>query len=278
MDTLAQVSEINAHTGLIKALAKSDGIIFSSSGNVIKLWDTVSLQNNYSFTVPIEEIKVLQISNNFLYGAGKGTEGGNSLYVWDLRKSKTPIFESEESQDIQTLQAFEGFCYYPRKKNIIKSLLNENVQVLEPCYKNTITGIIKYNNTIVSSSKDRSIKQWDNNGNFLCDINNAHTDWITCLEPDLDNNHVFSGGKEGKIKVWRGETLKQIGELLGLNSSIHCLASIPNNILISAASDKTFKLWKLQEDVEWLYLSNKTKNTIYLYLQRASLFLLQSFC
>jgi hypothetical protein len=37
LDTLAQVSEISAHTGLIKALAKSDGIIFSSSGNVIKL-------------------------------------------------------------------------------------------------------------------------------------------------------------------------------------------------------------------------------------------------
>lgn len=256
LDSLTSISEMAAHTSSIKAMAISpeNSVIFSSCGNLIKICDTVSLQTIGTLQAQIEDFRVLKTYNNLLYSAGKSLENGNSIFIWDLRKSNMPVFQSEASQDIFSLSiSNEHFNYARKNNNICQSLsFDQDTQVFESGHSSIVTSLIRYNETLISCSKDRSIKQWGSNGNSLSSINNAHTDWVNCMENDHLQRHFYTGGKEGKIKVWRGfDSIKLVGELLGLNTSVLSLSSIngPESSVVSACNDKTFKIWKMTEDV-----------------------------
>lgn len=255
LDSFTTISEFPLHTSAIKSMALSpqNNLIFSSCGNIIKLTDTVSLNTVATLQAQMEEVRTLKISNTFLYTAGKNTESGFSINIWDLRKSQAPYCELEKSQDIFSLNVTNNAFYYGRKSfNVCKTMIgSEEIQVYEPAHGNIITSIGKYGDNLVTAGRDSCIKQWDPLGNCLSSIGNSHTDWINCLEVDHMNRHLYSGGKEGKIKVWRGtENLKMVGELLGLNSSVLCISSIISNdcMLASAGNDKSFKVWKMIED------------------------------
>ena len=45
----------------------------------------------------------------------------------------------------------------------------------------------------------------------------AHSDWINTLETDCDNTELYSGCKDGIVKVWRVK-----------NKKLKCMASLAN--------------------------------------------------
>lgn len=104
IDTMDCISDIAAHTGVIKSLCvlPDQKLLASASDKVIMLWDLVSLTNVATLKAHQEDINILQKGSKILVSGG--TSGFNSpgLYVWDLRAS-TPIEEREKS-DIQCLE------------------------------------------------------------------------------------------------------------------------------------------------------------------------------
>lgn len=258
LDTLISISEFNAHTGPIKALTMypENSLIVSGCGNSIKLWETVSLHTIGNLIVPMEEVRVVKLQDDLLYCCGKSAENCSALCVWDLRKSEIPIYQSEKSQEISALTVTSNDFFYSRKSNhICKSSLScENPTVYSPAHQSPVTGLVSYGDTLVSSSRDKSVKQWDNAGACLTSLGGFHTDWINCLEVDHKQRQVYTGGKDGKIKVWRGQDgIKLAGDLPSFNTSILCISSIhtEDSSIVSAGNDKTFKIWKMTEDCEF---------------------------
>ena len=256
LDTLTHISELNAHTSAIKSMAISpeNSIIFSSCGNLVKIWDTVSLQTVGSLQVNLEEIRSLKLCSHLLYTAGKSNENGNSIFIWDLRKSQSPVYESEKNQNVFGVDISEQYLFYARKNNTVcQCMVSKNdVKVYEPAHTNIVSGVAVYRNSVISVSRDRCVKQWEiNSGKCLRSLPGAHSDWINCVQQDHLERQVYTAGKEGKIKVWRGDNLKIVGELLGMNTNILCISSliVEDVMIVSAGTDKTFKIWKMLEDV-----------------------------
>ena len=56
----------------------------------------------------------------------------------------------------------------------------------------------------------------------------AHSDWINTLETDIDNKELYSGGKDGIVKVWkiRNKKLKCMASLSSSASSINSICKI----------------------------------------------------
>ena len=258
LDTLISISEFNAHSGPIKALTMypENSLIVSGCGNSIKLWETVSLHTIGNLIVPMEEVRVVKLQDDLLYCCGKSADNCSALCVWDLRKSEIPIYQSEKSQEISALTVTSNDFFYSRKSNHIckASLTSENPVIYSPPHQSPVTGLVSYGDTLISSSRDKSVKQWDSAGTCLTSLGGFHTDWINCLEVDHKQRQVYTGGKDGKIKVWRGQDgVKLIGDLPSFNTSILCISSIhtENSSIVSAGNDKTFKIWRMTEDCEF---------------------------
>ena len=108
----------------------------------------------------IEDIKSVKFLNNILYIAGKSGENNNSINIWDLRNAKL-LYEGEKNQEILSLGVLNENIYYSRKTNNVCGCEYEKnkIKIFNPPHTNTITSVISYGETIISASRDRSIKQ-----------------------------------------------------------------------------------------------------------------------
>jgi WD40 repeat protein len=81
----------------------------------------------------------------------------------------------------------------------------EILSPFEPPHFDAVTSLAIVDDTLVSGSRDKNLRCWDyshlNNNNS--DVMQAHTDWINSLETDAENHELYSGGKDGVVKVWK---------------------------------------------------------------------------
>ena len=258
LDTLSKISEFSTQSSTAKALAfcPENNFCIGGCGNTVKVWETVSLHSIGQLQVDMEEVRGLKFQNNLLYCCGKSSNQNPALCVWDLRQCQTPVFTSELGQEISSMTVGQDFIYYSRKtNNLCRSTANgDEALIYSVPHTATVTGLVLYNDSLVSSSRDKSIKQFDSAGNCLTSLSGFHTDWINCLEVDYQQRQVYSGGKDGKIKVWRGnDGVKLVGDLPSFNFAVNSISSLHSNEvgLVSAGSDKTFKIWKMTEDCDF---------------------------
>lgn len=193
------------------------------------------------------------MKDNLLISAGKSIGDGESIFIWDLRKNNTPLFKAENNQDMFSINVHNNILYYAGRNHQIGRLNLSNFEILKPyesVHTDTITSLATYKNNLVSASRDKNIKKWDisENVNYPV-ILNAHNDWVNCVSTDNNQKNLYSSGKEGKIKVWRGQnSIRCVGEIPGHPSSVNCMASLQSNELISGGTDKFIKVWKLLEE------------------------------
>lgn len=256
LETFINIGEVIAHNAMIRTMAywQDKGSFFTSCGNVVNLYDTFTLTKAASFRGHVDEIKAMKVYKNLLYAAGKGNP--NSIFVWDLRKLESPVFEKEKNLDIFSLVFADDIAYYGCRDHKVHRMRVSDMEVLKPyetAHYDSVTCLATYNDSIISGSRDKNLRIWDRQND--CEtktIISAHTDWINCLTIDSQNRGLYSGGKEGKIRVWvdNNNDLNYAGELVGHTSSVNAISTLsmaPQKI-ISASSDKTFRLWRLEED------------------------------
>jgi len=107
------------------------------------------------------------------------------------------------------------------------------------------------NRQIVSGSRDRSIKLWNTLGECKCTIEDAHSDWVSCVKfsPNPLNPLVVSAGWDKVVKVWSlSKMFKLKHNLVGHTGYINAIAISPDGSLCaSGGKDGTCMLWELNE-------------------------------
>ncbi|CAD5215979.1 unnamed protein product [Bursaphelenchus xylophilus] len=105
---------------------------------------------------------------------------------------------------------------------------------------------------IATGSADKSLKIW---GLDFGDCHRslfAHDDTVTCVKfnKDLEEQLVWSAGKDGMIKQWNAKKFDQVQILDGHFGEIRALeSSSDGRTLISASHDKAIKLWELSDEI-----------------------------
>lgn len=80
----------------------------------------------------------------------------------------------------------------------------------------------------------------------------AHSDWINSMETDYDKKEMYSGGKDGVVKVWRirKRKLKCMAGLSSNSGQINCLSKIDRGfgkMFAQGSSDKSIRMWKFKD-------------------------------
>jgi len=105
------------------------------------------------------------------------------------------------------------------------------------------------NRQIVSGSRDRSIKLWNTLGECKCSIEDAHSDWVSCVKfsPNPLNPIVVSAGWDKIVKVWTLTKLFKIQtNLVGHTGYVNALTIAPDGSLCATGGkDGTCMLWDL---------------------------------
>jgi len=107
------------------------------------------------------------------------------------------------------------------------------------------------NRQIISGSRDRSIKLWNTLGECKCSIEDAHSDWVSCVKfsPNPLNPIVVSAGWDKIVKVWTLSKLFKIQtNLIGHTGYVNALTIAPDGSLCATGGkDGTCMLWDLNE-------------------------------
>lgn len=256
LETFEYIGEVTAHTGFIKNLCyfEEQKTFFTSCGNLVNYYDSCTLTKINSIRGHIDEIRAMKVFENYLICAGKASP--HSITFWDLRKLDSPVSEKEKALDVFSFLPADGVFYYGCRDHKVHRMRICDLEVMksfENSHYDTVTCLGLYENLMISGSRDKNLRIWDyESGIEIKSIINAHTDWVNCIETDSFGRVFYTGGKEGKIKVWQGtgNDINLSGEVSGHSGSVNCLCSVPaeRKTLVSVSADKSFRVWKLEEE------------------------------
>ena len=255
VEGMSQVSEVPAHTSYIRAMAlwAESSVVLTGCQGIISIWDTISLQSAGILQEHNDEVRVMRMFDRYLITAGK-SQTAYSVFVWDLRRYQHPVAEMEPNNDIYSIDVLDNTLYYAGKDRHLHRVSLTTFEPLDSIpnvHIDTVTGVSAISNSLMTSSVDKTVKLWSpNTSSEVGCITPAHTEAILCMESDGETG--ITGGKEGKLKLWKGgEELKCAGELSGHRGPVNCVGVLKaGENLVSGAGDKCVKLWRLGEEAE----------------------------
>lgn len=108
-----------------------------------------------------------------------------------------------------------------------------------------ITSLIemKKEDFILSSSDDKTIRQWCNK-TFECKkIFNGHSGEVLHLL-SLSDDRIVSGSGDNTLKVWQSDG-QCLGTLKGHSSYVYCMIELKDGRIVSGGNDGTLRFWDL---------------------------------
>lgn len=176
---------------------------------------------------------------NSEYGYARRALKGHSHYVEDVVISKDAHFALSASWDhtIRLWDLTEG---------------KTNRQFVGHTKDITSVAFSSDNRQIVSGSRDRTIRLWNTLGECKLTIDDAHADWVSCVQfsPVTNPNPiVVSAGWDKLVKVWTlGDEFKLFRTLTGHTGYINTVTVSPDGSLCaSGGKDGTAMLWDLND-------------------------------
>ncbi len=108
-------------------------------------------------------------------------------------------------------------------------------------------------NTIASTSYDRTVKIWDTISGKCLRTLLGHVGPVLCLanfkelDPTgIERNVIISGGADGLIKVWNGSNGNCIRTMRDSISWINSLIYLGDDLIASAGYDRTINIWNIK--------------------------------
>ncbi len=110
------------------------------------------------------------------------------------------------------------------------------------------------NKTIVSGSKDKTIKVWDLETKKIKFTLEGHKGWVYCVAISPDGSTIVSCSRDKTIRVWDLYTGECIRILEGHTDWVYSVAISPDGkTLVSCSRDKTVKIWGLKVEKYSIY-------------------------
>lgn len=106
------------------------------------------------------------------------------------------------------------------------------------------------NRQIVSGSRDKTVKLWNTIGECKLTIDDAHSDWVSCVRfsPNTENPLIVSAGWDKSVKVWSLTNFKLKTDLSGHKGYVNTVTVSPDGSLCaSGGKDGVAMLWDLNE-------------------------------
>ena len=120
-----------------------------------------------------------------------------------------------------------------------------------------------YNDILISGGRDCNILSWSvGEEAYTGAIHAAHADWINALAVNASSGLLASSGNDFKVKLWslQGNVLPKIPmrEFVGHTGAVVSLRFLSADLLVSASSDSTCKVWHAHKghEVTTLYAHN----------------------
>lgn len=99
--------------------------------------------------------------------------------------------------------------------------------------------------TLVSGSRDRTIKLWNLETGELIRTLNGHTGAIYSIALSSDGQTIASGSEDKTVRLWHLETGELLSTFTGHSEQVNAVAfSADGQTLISGSHDKTIKIWR----------------------------------
>ncbi|MEL7408891.1 MAG: WD40 repeat domain-containing protein, partial [Cyanobacteria bacterium J06558_2] len=231
----------------------------------INLWDIKNSQNLLSWNANSSKITSIDFSKDskkLLVGSIEG-----DVTVWDISTRQPSLHKPLEkyTDDVINIVRFSS------DNKLIASAGNDTTAKvwslngnssfpLNEGHTNTILDIAisKDNKYFATAGRDKTIILWDNKGNPITTYI-GHKDWVTSVAFDLKNQRLFSGSKDGTVKMWSLESGLEISTFshhLDLTNSLgqdnisinHLEYDSDNEILVSIDSNGNLLEWDLNID------------------------------
>lgn len=268
VNTMQILSDLTDKVGVVKAIAfwKERSLLMTAAERSIMMWDVVSLTNIATLKGYREEIKALHFvpEKSLLFAASKGSAQSGGLLVYDLRKDHSgPIYERERSQDVFSLTSTSSHVFYGcRSKQVYPFCLNTftTLQSLEPPHFELVTSLAMLNGgaTLVSGSRDKNLRLYDLQSPGFPELSHnltAHSDHINVLEADASQQTLYSGSRDGVVKVWQlangGTELQPVaameGNSQGTSINTICklnLSEAHGKAFACGSSDKSIRIFR----------------------------------
>ncbi|WP_372368424.1 tetratricopeptide repeat protein [Candidatus Uabimicrobium sp. HlEnr_7] len=147
-----------------------------------------------------------------------------------------PVDEAEEMESANELSAVE---------EIVNSLPTD---VFEG-HKGEVTDIqiVANTSTLISTSKDKTIRVWDIESKECLRILEGHDDWIRFLTLSPDGTRLFSCSDDWNVRAWNFDSGQCEYILEGHTMPVlHVSTSPSHRFLFSTSRDRTIKIWDYQ--------------------------------
>ncbi|MBP0002460.1 MAG: hypothetical protein J7642_01855 [Cyanobacteria bacterium SBC] len=162
---------------------------------------------------------------------------------------------------VKALDALENTVI--NRRSLVNTTLNTIItQIYEynrlelPETLNDLTGIVKsvsfhpQNGQIVTAHEKGNIILWSQDGSQLDNVPQAHSDMVWEVRFNDDGSLLASGGKDGKVKLWKIEDRKLVeAETFDSGGPVYGLSFSPDNKAIAASGrDGIIKIWSFNND------------------------------
>lgn len=152
--------------------------------------------------------------------------------------------ETTNNNDIMRMLKMEN------KKAVSSSVHRQDccTEALLKGHKAAVLCLSHIGTTLFSGSADGSVKIWDTHGGMCTGSNNAHKNWVSCMDVNRENNTVISGSYDRTISITDIESARVSGTdckyrlLCGHTGPVTCVRLHPRGIL-SSSTDSTVCLW-----------------------------------
>eukprot|EP00918_Siedleckia_nematoides_P102688 GHVU01224224.1.p1 GENE.GHVU01224224.1~~GHVU01224224.1.p1 ORF type:complete len:361 (-),score=63.11 GHVU01224224.1:350-1432(-) len=162
---------------------------------------------------------------------------GHSMAVQDISVSEFGNFAMSGSWD-RTLRLWDV-----ERGETVRQFVGHTGDVNSVAFSND-------NRQIVSGSRDKQIKLWNTVAQCKHNIDNAHSDWVSCIRfsPAADQQIFVSCGWDKIVKVWDLSKFKEQKQLAGHKAALHSLTISPDGSLCaSGGKEGVAMLWEVSE-------------------------------
>jgi guanine nucleotide-binding protein subunit beta-2-like 1 protein len=213
---------LQGHNGWVTCLSTSaenkDLLVSAGRDRRIIIWKITGGREGEEYGIPVKSLQ------------------GHSHFIQDITLSMDAQFALTASWD-QTLRLWDLQA-------------GKSTRLFRQHTKDVISCAFSADNRqIVSASRDRSIRLWNTIGECKNTIENAHSEWVSCVRfaPNSEKPTIVSCGWDGKVKVWDMLSFRMLHQFDGHTGPVNTVTVSPDGTLCaSGGKDGIAYLWDLK--------------------------------